>query len=72
LSWIAIAPPFWPILPIGKEKRLDLTFLEDREFGALENKLVGAHHAHGFRFTLDRRRHGAYVLWNDWEPDLLE
>src|SRR5580698_2891283 len=31
LSSIAI-PPFWPVLLVGKEKRIDLAFLEHRKF----------------------------------------
>jgi hypothetical protein len=71
LSSIAV-PPLWSVLPVSKEKTIDLVLLEDRELGAFQNKIKGGHHAHGLRFALDCCRYGPNVLWNDREPDLLE
>jgi hypothetical protein len=71
LSLIAV-PPFWPVLPISKETRVNFTFLKHCVACALENKFIGAHHAHGFRFIVNRRGDGADVVRNRQKIDFLE
>jgi hypothetical protein len=54
LSSIAV-PPLWPVLPICKEKCGDLAAFRDGVACALENELIGTHHTHGFRLTVNHR-----------------